>query len=131
VRSLAFLGVQALRAGWRGRGCERSLSEPPPLDARSAFRQGLTSNALNPKIAVFFTSLLPQFLSHGSSTLLGLLALGALFNLLGVVWLAAYAIAAARGRAMLQRPRVKAFTDYLSGTVLVVLGVRLAFERRP
>jgi threonine/homoserine/homoserine lactone efflux protein len=59
---LAFLGVQALRAGWRARASERSLSEATPLDTRFAFRQGLTSNALNPKIAVFFTSLLPQFL---------------------------------------------------------------------
>jgi threonine/homoserine/homoserine lactone efflux protein len=92
----------------------------------SPFRQGLISNALNPKIAVFFTSLLPQF----GHSLPALLLLGALFNAIGLVWLTGYALAAARGRAALQRPRVRAALDAISGIVLVGLGVRLAFERR-
>lgn len=50
-------------------------------------------------------------------------------NLIGIVWLTAYALAAARGRAALQRLRVRAARDYFSGVVLVGLGVRLAFER--
>jgi threonine/homoserine/homoserine lactone efflux protein len=59
-----------------------------------------------------------------------LFALGCVFNLLGLTWLSAYAVVAARGRVALQRPRVRAALDYLSGFVLVGLGVRLAFERR-
>jgi threonine/homoserine/homoserine lactone efflux protein len=120
---LVYLGIQALR----GRR-HAELRGAAPLSTAGAFRQGLVSNALNPKIAVFFTSLLPQFAPRGS--LLGLLALGAVFNLLGIVWLTVYALAAARGRAVLQRRRVRAVLDYLSGVVLVGLGVRLAFERR-
>ena len=114
---LVYLGIQALRRRERAAVARRRL---PP------FRQGLISNALNPKIAVFFTSLLPQF----GHSLPALLLLGALFNTIGIIWLTLYALAAARGRAALQRPRVRAALDYVSGVVLVGLGVRLAFERR-
>jgi threonine/homoserine/homoserine lactone efflux protein len=114
---LVYLGAQALRR--RERAAVARVRVSP-------FRQGLISNALNPKIAVFFTSLLPQF----GHSLPALLLLGALFNAIGVVWLTAYALAAARGRAVLRRPRVRAALDYVSGVVLVGLGVRLAFERR-
>jgi threonine/homoserine/homoserine lactone efflux protein len=119
---LIYLGIQALRHAGR----RADLAALPAVTARTAFRQGLISNALNPKIAVFFTSLLPQF----GSTLPQLLALGALFNLFGVVWLSAYALAAARAGDTLRRPRVRAVLDYLSGVVLVGLGVRLALEKR-
>jgi len=114
---LVYLGIQALRRRERGVVAGQRLSP---------FRQGLISNALNPKIAVFFTSLLPQF----GHSLPALLLLGALFNTIGLVWLTVYALAAARGRAALQRPRVRAALDAVSGIVLVGLGVRLAFERR-
>lgn len=114
---LVYLGIQSLRRRERAAVARRRVSP---------FRQGLISNALNPKIAVFFTSLLPQF----GHSLPALLVLGAIFNTIGIVWLTAYAIAAARGRAALQRPRVRAALDSVSGVVLVGLGVRLAFERR-
>jgi len=114
---LVYLGVQALRRRERVAGAGRRMSP---------FRQGLISNALNPKIAVFFTSLLPQF----GHSLPALVLLGALFNAIGLIWLTVYALAAARGRAALQRPRVRAALDYVSGIVFVGLGVRLAFERR-
>jgi threonine/homoserine/homoserine lactone efflux protein len=114
---LVYLGLQALR---------RRERAAVPGSRTSPFRQGLISNALNPKIAVFFTSLLPQF----GHSLPALLLLGALFNAIGLVWLTMYAVAAARGRAALRRPRVRAALDYLSGVVLVGLGVRLAFEHR-
>jgi threonine/homoserine/homoserine lactone efflux protein len=85
---------------------------------------------LNPKIAVFFTSLLPQFVDAEHAQPLDLLLLGLHFNCIGVAWLLAYAELAARGRDVLQRPRVKRALDRVSGIALVALGVRLAFERR-
>jgi threonine/homoserine/homoserine lactone efflux protein len=114
---LVYLGFQALRRRERAAVGRQRMSP---------FGQGLISNALNPKIAVFFTSLLPQF----GHSLPALLLLGVLFNAIGLVWLTVYALAAARGRAALQRPRVRAALDAVSGIVLVGLGVRLAFERR-
>lgn len=123
---LVVLGVQALRRARRFRTQTPSMRSS--LGGAAAFRQGLLSNLLNPKIAVFFTSLLPQFVDHG--TLPRLLLLGALFNAMGVVWLTGYALLAARGRTFLQRPRIRRALDYVSGTVLVGLGLRLALERR-
>jgi len=115
---LVYLGCRAI--------LRRGAVEPVRLATARQFRQGLVSNLLNPKIAVFFTSLLPQF----GSSLGQLLLLGALFNLLGVVWLTLFALAAARGRRVLARPRVRAALDWVSGIVLLALGVRLATERR-
>ena len=96
---------------------------------RLAFRQGLVNNILNPKIAVFFTSLLPQFVgAHGSAG--NLLLLGLLFNAMGVAWLICYATAVSRGRNVLARPRVKRTLDRISGLVLIGLGTRLALQKR-
>jgi threonine/homoserine/homoserine lactone efflux protein len=118
---LVYLGIQSLRRRERGAVARRRMSP---------FRQGLISNALNPKIAVFFTSLLPQFVDAEHAHPLDLLLLGLLFNCIGVAWLLAYAELAARGRDVLRRPRVKRALDRVSGIALVALGVRLAFERR-
>jgi threonine/homoserine/homoserine lactone efflux protein len=120
---LVYLGARALLSS-------RSKSvDLPPAGGRLPFRQGLVCNLLNPKIAVFFTSLLPQFVgSNGSAG--DLLMLGLLFNAMGVCWLLCFAAAAARGRDVLQRPRVKSVLDRLTGVVLIGLGTRLALERR-
>jgi threonine/homoserine/homoserine lactone efflux protein len=122
---LLYLGINALR---RARRRERLDRSPRELRGRSAFRQGLTSNLLNPKIAVFFTSLLPPF--AGSSADIGqLLVLGALFNLLGLLWLTTYAMLVSRARAVLVGSRVEAALERVSGIVLVGLGLRLAIDR--
>ena len=125
---LVYLGLQALRASRSG----HVPVEMPraALSVRAALRQGLVSNLLNPKIAVFFTSLLPQFVDRHGAAASRLLILGALFNVLGIVWLINYATIAARGRNLLTRPRVKRTLDRLSGIVLIGLGARLTFESR-
>ena len=79
---LIYLGVQALRQSRAG-STKGATSRGLPINDGVAFRQGLLSNLLNPKIAVVFTSLLPQFVgSYGRAG--DLLALGALFNAMGV-----------------------------------------------
>jgi RhtB (resistance to homoserine/threonine) family protein len=123
---LIYLGFQTFRSAQTRRQVNRPLARPAP-SGQKAFRQGIASNLLNPKIAVFFTSLLPQFVgAHGSAT--SLLLLGLLFNAMGVCWLVCYATAAARGRSFLVRPRVRRTLDRLTGFVLIGLGVRLALE---
>ncbi len=124
---LIVLGLQALRGAHRA---VEAAPERPALGRSAALRQGLTSNLLNPKIAVFFTSLLPQFVDAHTATAADLLLLGVLFNAMGVIWLLPYAALAARGRVVLTRPRVRRAIDRVSGVVLIALGVRIAFERR-
>jgi threonine/homoserine/homoserine lactone efflux protein len=123
---LVYLGAQALLAAIRGTHVERREGGGP-LTSRTAFRQGVLSNLGNPKMAVFFTSLLPQF---GAESFGGLLALGLVFCTMTLVWLCGYAFVVARVGDVLRRPVVRRVFDAVLGTVLVALGVRLAAERR-
>jgi RhtB (resistance to homoserine/threonine) family protein len=129
---LIWLGIQALRAA--GRSAAGSADANPaasqPMGALAGFRQGLFSDLANPKIGVFFTSLLPQFVDPRHAVLLPFLALGAVFVLMTVVWLGAYCLVAARAAQTLQRPRVKAALDRITGVVLIAIGLRLAVEHR-
>jgi threonine/homoserine/homoserine lactone efflux protein len=98
-----------------------------PRRAGNAFRQGLLSNLGNPKMAVFFTSLLPQF---GGESFPALLGLGPLFCSMTFVWLSGYAFAVARAGDFLRRSRVRAWLDRVTGAVLIAFGLRLATETR-
>jgi threonine/homoserine/homoserine lactone efflux protein len=122
---LVFLGAQALRDALR-RHAPRPRAAGPRVPGRAAYRQGLLSNLGNPKMAVFFTSLLPQF----ASSFWALLVLGLVFCSMTLVWLSAYAVAVARAGDVLRRPRIRRTLDAITGTVLVALGLRLATERR-
>ena len=120
---LVFLGLQALLAAVRRRS--HDPRHAPEATRGSSLRQGLVSNLANPKMAVFFTSLLPQF----GTAFTTLLALGLLFSLLTGLWLAAYAAAAARARRLLARERFRRTVDAVTGLVLVALGLRVAGQR--
>lgn len=120
---LVYLGAQTLVAALRGRRVEHAPRTPT---TRGAFRQGLLSNLGNPKMAIFFTSLLPQF----GASFASMLGLGLVFCTMTLAWLTAYAVAVARARDVLRRPRVRRVIDVVTGAVLAAFGVRLAFEKR-
>ncbi len=122
---LVFLGVQALRAVWR----RDETAIPPRTRSRRFYRQGLVSNLGNPKIAVFFTSFLPQFAPAGASFFV-LLALGLVFSLMTLAWLVGYSVVVARAGDVLRRPRVRRALEGVTGVVLIGFGVRLATEHR-
>jgi threonine/homoserine/homoserine lactone efflux protein len=115
---LVYLGLQTLLR--RGHFEARTGGS-----ARRALRQGLLSNLGNPKMAVFFTSLLPQF----GSSFGALVALGLGFCSLTFLWLSGYAWAVARAGDVLRRPRIRRALDRVTGVVLVAFGLRLAVER--
>jgi threonine/homoserine/homoserine lactone efflux protein len=115
---LVWLGVQSLWAALR-----RRSSEPVPAGRGAPFRQGLLSNLGNPKMAVFFTSLLPQF---GGASFVALLALGLVFAAMTLVWLSGYASVVERAGDVLRRGRVRRALDAVTGSVLVALGLRVA-----
>jgi threonine/homoserine/homoserine lactone efflux protein len=123
---LVYLGAQSLWAAFARQPGHVVAPLAPRLGRRAAFRQGLVSNLANPKMAVFFTSLLPQF----GSSFATLLALGLLFSLLTFCWLAAYSVAVARARRVLERERIRRALDAVTGAVLVALGLRLAADHR-
>ena len=96
-------------------------------DAASAYRQGLLSNLGNPKMAVFFLSLLPQFAGNAHGSGLAMAPLGLVFAAMTFAWLSGYAAVVARvGNAM--RRRHRRLLDAAAGAALVALGIRLATE---
>jgi RhtB (resistance to homoserine/threonine) family protein len=122
---LVWMGIQMLRT--------KDFSAAPlgsPARGRRALRQGLLSDLGNPKIAVFFTSFLPQFVDPHASAFLSLLLLGGIFAVLTFLWLAAYGWLVGRGASVLRRPGVRRVLDRVTGVVLIGFGIRLAFERR-
>jgi threonine/homoserine/homoserine lactone efflux protein len=119
---LAYLGIRTLlalrRKGERPEQKEANLGSP--------FRQGLVTNLLNPKLAVFFTTLLPQFISEDDPYVSKSILLAALFVAIGLTWLVMYGLvvgAVARSRGF--RRAVEAVT----GVVLTALGLRLVVDR--
>jgi threonine/homoserine/homoserine lactone efflux protein len=114
---LVWLGLQSLRAAFG-------------LRPRQAYMQGVVSDLSNPKIAAFFSSLLPQFAPAGAADFVGLAALGLLFSLMTLVWLTGYALATARMRDTLRRPGVRRTLDGITGVTLIGLGLKLASEER-
>lgn len=120
---LAWLGLRTFaRAG-------RRAPERPASASRSPFITGLVSNLANPKIVVFYSTVLPTFIPRDAPVLLWSLALAGIHAAEGLVWLSAYAALLSRARGAFERPRVRRAMDRLTGTVLVALGVRLAVER--
>jgi len=122
---LVYLGLHALRQAIRPVAQAGDRVAGSPLAPDRAFRQGLLSNLGNPKMAVFFTSLLPQF----GSSFASLLAHGLLFCALTLAWLSAYSFAVAHAGDLLRRPRIRRSLDALTGTILVAFGIRLVADR--
>ena len=127
---LIWIGLRALWASRRtaAHAVSRS-SDGRATDSRGGFRQGLLSNLANPKVGIFFTSLLPQFVSAHAAALPQMLMLGGIFISFNLVWMSGYALAAVRLSHVLSRTRVKATIDRVSGLVLVGVGVGLALDR--
>jgi threonine/homoserine/homoserine lactone efflux protein len=125
---LVYLGMHSLVRALRGREDEQS-SGVPPRGRPAAYRQGLISNLGNPKMAVFFVSLLPQFTPQGSASFATLLVLGFVFCAMTFVWLTGYAVVVAHVRAFFRRGVVARVLDGLTGVVLLALGLRVATER--
>ena len=127
---LVYLGGQSLWAAIARRTPrEHVVRASVPLSPGRALRQGVLSNLGNPKMAVFFASLLPQFAPQGTASYVVLLALGFLFCAMTFAWLSVYAVAAARlGRLL--RGTAGRTLDAVTGMVLIALGLRLATEKR-
>jgi len=120
---LVILGLQSLR----GRRAADTVAAPA---GGAPLRDGVVTSLANPKLAVFFAALFPQFVPDGASVLFSALLMAAMIVAFDLVWysMLAYLVARAR-RAFVEGPWL-ARAERLTGAVLVGLGVRLALERR-
>ena len=123
---LVWIGIQAIRNSTKPSAV---LSAETP-SRFGPFLQGFLTNILNPKVAVFYLTFLPQFISPGQPVFMRSLFLASLHVMMGIIWLTAYAHFVDRLGAVLTRPMVKAWLERITGGLLIALGARLAWERR-
>lgn len=132
---LLVLGVRTLLATRRSRRPAAAVADAPPQEqappahARAAFRAGMLTNLLNPKVGVFYVTLLPQFIPAGAPVLPASLLLAGIHATEGIVWLAGVTLAVSRARAVMQRPSVRRGLERVTGVVLIGFGARVALER--
>ena len=132
---LVWLGVRAVLAARRlraGRDSARPIGASAAVEDasrnlwRSGFAQGFLTNVLNPKAALFFLSVLPQFVNGGGSTTRQIFLLGILDVLIGVAYWFALVAVAARLRALLDRPRVRRRWELTTGWLFIGVGFGVA-----
>lgn len=128
---LVYVGARALKDAL-GTGSTTTVTENTKEMKSSwqAFGQGLLTNLLNPKVAVFYLTFLPQFVSPDRPVLPQSVFLAFTHVVMGLVWLTLYARFIDRMAAVLLTDRVKRRIEALTGTVLMALGIRLALARR-
>src|SRR5262245_34704089 len=126
---LVYLGARMLRAA--------NATEPPATRAgsagiASAFRDGIVTNVLNPKVALFFFALMPQFISPDSEAkVAAFVVLGLTFVTTGTIWCLVLALATGKLRGFFARhPKGWAAVSRASGGLFVLLGLRLAMTRQ-
>jgi RhtB (resistance to homoserine/threonine) family protein len=129
VAYLVWLAVQALRSAWRGPDDVAAAGPVAPERTRALgrFRQGFLSNITNPKVLVFYLSVLPQFLAPGAA-LTDALALAYTHAVLSLVWLTVLVAALHGVRTWLTRRRVRRGLDAVTGVVLLGFAGKLAAD---
>lgn len=124
---LIYLGVQTL---WSSRRTTTQASPTAALPAERPWRTGLVTNLLNPKIAVFYTGLLPQLVPPGAPPVVTLGGLVLVHAVLSLAWLNVYALLLHRAAAIVQRPSVRRALERVTGLVLLGFGLRVATQDR-
>ena len=125
---LVAIGIQSLR---RSRGDADALEAAAPArDARSHYRQGLLTSFANPKLAVFFVALFPQFVPDGDPVLPATFTMAVIIVVMDLVWFTALALLVSRARRSFAERGWARRMDAIGGGVLMALGVRLALISR-
>ncbi|KUM97335.1 threonine transporter RhtB [Streptomyces cellostaticus] len=121
---LVFLGAQTL---WQRR---RAAAAPSDAGTRttagSPWRTGLVTNALNPKIAVFYTGLLPALAPPQLPTAWAMTLLVLLHTALTLAWLGSYVLLLSKAGPVLGKPRIRRALGWTTGVVLIGFGLVVA-----
>jgi threonine/homoserine/homoserine lactone efflux protein len=121
---LLYLGLRALR------GTKAPDDESPARSGRTAYGNGLMTSFANPKLAVFFIALFPQFVPDGDAVLPTTLAMAVLLIAVDLVYFSLLALVVARAHHAVVSSRLARRIERVTGAVMVALGVRVALEPR-
>jgi RhtB (resistance to homoserine/threonine) family protein len=129
---LIYLGVMSL---WSLRKREVLLEDYDQKENKyqgtSCFRQGFLTNLLNPKVAVFFLTFLPQFVIPESNTFLQFLGMGVTYTFLTFIWFLLYVYLINYISVWMKKPSTQNIIQGITGCVLVGFGIKLALEKNP
>jgi RhtB (resistance to homoserine/threonine) family protein len=127
---LIYLGVKTL---WSLKKRDAAASVEMNTDKQfvntSCFKQGFLTNILNPKVAVFFLTFLPQFVDPGSNTFIPFLIMGITYTVLTSVWFLLYVYLINQISAFMKRPKAQNMIEGITGTILIGFGIKLALEK--
>jgi RhtB (resistance to homoserine/threonine) family protein len=127
---LIYLGVKTL---WSLKKKEVAASVETNTNSqvvnRSCFKQGFLTNILNPKVAVFFLTFLPQFVDAGSNTFIPFLIMGITYTVLTALWFVLYIYLINQIRAFMKKPKTQNMIEGITGTILIGFGIKLALEK--
>lgn len=127
---LIYLGVKTL---WSMKKKEEAASVAMNTKSQfvntSCFKQGFLTNILNPKVAVFFLTFLPQFVDSGSNTFLPFLIMGITYTVLTAVWFLLYVYLINQISVFMKKPKTQNIIEGITGTILIGFGIKLALEK--
>ncbi|WP_078431518.1 LysE family translocator [Metabacillus halosaccharovorans] len=125
---LLYLGISSLIK--RQNDHDLQVAPGSTLKRKSAFHQGFLSNVLNPKVAMFFITFLPQFVNAGSDVTVQFITMGVVYTLLSITWFFLYVFFINYLREWLLTEKVQKIMDKATGLVLIGFGLKLAFEKQ-
>lgn len=125
---LVYLGIKSIMS-LRQNSLPHDLSQENKYKNKSYFKQGFLTNILNPKVAVFFLTFLPQFVTTGSEPLIPFLLMGLTYAVLTAVWFLLYIFLINQISTFMKKPNTTKVIEALTGTILIGFGIKLAFEK--
>jgi RhtB (resistance to homoserine/threonine) family protein len=127
---LTYMGVKAL---WSLKKKDETASVEMNIKSQfkntSCFKQGFLTDFLNPKVAVFFLTFLPQFVVAGRNTFFPFLVMGITYTVMTAIWFLLYVYLINHISAFMKRPKTKTIIEGFTGTVLIGFGIKLALEK--
>lgn len=127
---LIYLGVKTL---WSLKKKELAASiemnTKSQVVSQSCFKQGFFTNILNPKVAVFFLTFMPQFVDAGSNTILPFMLMGITYTVLTALWFLLYVYLINQVSAFMKKPKTQSIIEGITGTILIGFGIKLALEK--
>jgi threonine/homoserine/homoserine lactone efflux protein len=128
---ILYLAYGMLRSK-RGDGAAAAPLIVPPLPCRKIFAQGVLTNVLNPKVALFFLAFVPQFIDAGAPhKALAFIVLGCIFNINGMLWANGLALFTAKASTLVKLdPAVSQWLNRVTGGLFVWLGIKLALAKQ-
>jgi len=126
---LIWLGLSSLRATFKGAGStEIGTSLGVTFNPKRSLREGFLSNVLNPKTAIFYLAFLPQFINPDYSPFIQSLTLAGIHFLIAMVWQCSLAGAINSAKNLLKSSSIMTWMEGVTGTVLILLGIKLLMD---